>query len=85
MDRIILDINEAYYTAYRECHNREMWDEDQYAIIEEAEKIADKEIKQLKSDKVFLVEAMIRIRPKASWFMVEIIDDTLKQIGENND
>ena len=41
------------------------------------------EIEQLKSDKALLVEAMIEIRPKASWFMVEIIDDTLKQIGEN--
>ena len=41
------------------------------------------EIEQLKSDKALLVEAMIRIRPKASWFMVGIIDDTLKQMGEN--
>ena len=48
MDRIVLDINEAYYTAYRRCHNREMWDEDQYAIIEEAEKLAGKKIKKLK-------------------------------------
>ena len=59
MNTIIEDINGAYYEAYRECHNRELWDEDQYRIIEDAEREASVAVDKIEAENKKFKKALV--------------------------